>query len=144
VRKSHVSKDQFVTIKQGSPELGGGTWINRDVLMEYDNYPIIFDVSNTENIMANATEIGKIYGKKPNDWLRLPSTISFLKILSNTRKSGISDNQLVTIKQGAPENGKKPNNWLRLPSTTSFLKVLETTRKSRSLIKTVEGQNGGT
>lgn len=40
--------------------------------------------------------------------------------------------------------GKRPSKWLELPSAKEFLSALQTIRKSDSLIKTIEGKNGGT
>lgn len=40
--------------------------------------------------------------------------------------------------------GKRPSKWLELPSAKEFLSTLQTIRKSDSLIKTIEGKNGGT
>jgi hypothetical protein len=52
----------------------------------------------------NATEMAKPFGKRPADWLRLPSTISFLNTLSDVRKSHIGDFQIV-IKGGNGPQG---------------------------------------
>ena len=43
--------------------------------------------SNGENVMVNATQMAKAFGKRPNDWLSLPSTKEFLDELTDTRKS---------------------------------------------------------
>lgn len=40
--------------------------------------------------------------------------------------------------------GKRPSKWLELPSSKEFLSTLQTIRKSDSLVKTIEGKNGGT
>ena len=39
--------------------------------------------------MVNATQMAAKFGKKPAKWLELPSTLSFLKALSEVRKSDI-------------------------------------------------------
>lgn len=75
---------------------------------DYHDSGITF--SGRDDVMINATEMAKVFGKRPNDWLNLPSTKEFLNTLSKVRKSH----------------------------------SLQTTGKSRSLIKTVEGRNGGT
>jgi phage anti-repressor protein len=49
--------------------------------------------------------MGKPFGKKPNDWLRLPATISFLETLANARKSRNSDYQPVITIRGNPDSG---------------------------------------
>ncbi len=38
--------------------------------------------------MVNATEMAKLFGKRPNDWLSLASTKAFIAELSNTRNNG--------------------------------------------------------
>jgi hypothetical protein len=49
--------------------------------------------------------MAKPFGKKPNDWLRLPATISFLETLSSVRKSDTSDYQPIIRKMGSPASG---------------------------------------
>jgi hypothetical protein len=49
--------------------------------------------------------MGKPFGEKPNDWLRLPVTISFLGTKRNMRKSCTSDYQPVITKMGNPDSG---------------------------------------
>lgn len=53
--------------------------------------------------MINATQMAKPFGKRPNDYLSLPSTNELLRAI--TRKLCISDNQLVITKAGSPQNG---------------------------------------
>jgi hypothetical protein len=55
-----------------------------------------------------------------------------------------SENVMINATEMAKPFGKRPAKWLELPSTISFLNNLETVRKSDSLIKTIEGRNGGT
>ncbi len=48
-----------------------------------------------DNLMVNATEMAKTFGKQPYDWFRLPSTIEFLKAFimdyEGTRSEKISE-----------------------------------------------------
>lgn len=53
--------------------------------------------------MVNATQLAKIYGKRPNDYLSLPATNQLINAI--TRKYGISENQLVISKAGSSHNG---------------------------------------
>ena len=46
----------------------------------YNNNPISFDFSGGEK-MINATEMAKFFGKRPVDFLRLPQTEKFIKVL---------------------------------------------------------------
>lgn len=56
-----------------------------------------------ENVMVNATQMAKSFGKRPIDYLRLPSTNELINAI--VRKSHISENQLVISKQGSAGNG---------------------------------------
>ena len=51
----------------------------------YENSSITFQVG--ENLMVNATEMAKAFGKRPAAWLRLPSTVTFMAALGTMRKS---------------------------------------------------------
>lgn len=68
----------------------------------YDDSPIQFEVIEG-HIMANATLMCQVFRARPNDWQALKSTRNYLEAI--TRKNGISENQLVTSRLGAPENG---------------------------------------
>lgn len=74
------------------------------------NNPIVYDYKgsqisfiNDDSVMINATEMAKPFGKRPIDYLRLPSTNELLSAIVG--KSQISENQLVISKQGSAENG---------------------------------------
>lgn len=67
----------------------------------YGGSPVSF--KKGDSVMVNATEMAKPFGKRPNDYLSLPSTNELLNAI--TRKSGISVNQLITTKPGSPQNG---------------------------------------
>ena len=57
--------------------------------------------SNGENVMVNATQMAKAFGKKPHEWLRLPSTIEFLNELTEVRKSlNVEYQAVITTKGG--------------------------------------------
>lgn len=44
---------------------------------------------NGKNVMVNATEMAKAFGKRPAKWLELPSTKEFLSALNDVRKLDI-------------------------------------------------------
>ena len=62
-------------------------------LFKYNGTGITFKVG--DNLMVNATEMAKTFGKQPYDWFRLPSTIEFLKAFimdyEGTRSEKISE-----------------------------------------------------
>lgn len=71
-------------------------------VLPYNGTNITFELANGD-VMVNLTEMAKAFGKRPNDFLGLPSTNQLVKAI--TRKSGISENQVVIQKQGAPQFG---------------------------------------
>lgn len=72
-------------------------------VFKYEGLPVTFRTGDTT--MVNATEMAKPFGKRPVDWLNLPSTKEFITELSNVRKSNISDFQPIITQQGSPVNG---------------------------------------
>lgn len=70
-------------------------------IFEYNGNNISFGTEG--NVMVNATEMAKAFGKRPNDYLSLPTTNELIKAI--TRKSGNSENQIVTTKVGTPQFG---------------------------------------
>ncbi len=67
----------------------------------YNGNEVLFDIK--DDVMVNATQLAKIYGKRPNDYLSLPATNQLINAI--TRKYGISENQLVISKAGSSHNG---------------------------------------
>lgn len=82
-------------------------------IFNYQKNAVSFRKSDNGNMMVNATEMARPFGKRPTKWLELPSTVSFLETLakvrkshtSNVRFSDTSNNQLVMSQMGSPENG---------------------------------------
>ncbi len=70
--------------------------------------------------MVNATEMAKAFGRRPNDWLSLPSTISFIEALTNTRKSGNAEFQPYTTVRG----GSNPGTWMHEDLAIEFARWL--------------------
>lgn len=81
-----------------------------------------------EEIGKDFPEMAKPFGKRPIDYLRLPSTNELLSAI--VRKSHISENQLVISKQGSAENGG--GTWMhedegnKLLFSIAYLKKLRT------------------
>jgi len=57
----------------------------KNEIFTYHDNPITFQ--NGDSVMINATEMAKPFGKRPVNWLALPSTGSFLRSLEKVRKS---------------------------------------------------------
>ena len=73
--------------------------------------------------MVSATQMAKVFGKRPNDWLNLQSTKEFLNELTNTRKNGNADYQaVITIKGGV--NPSMGGTWLSEDAAIEFARWL--------------------
>lgn len=72
-------------------------------LINYDYKGRKISFISDKNVMVNATQMAKPFGKRPNDYLSLPTTNKLIKAI--TKKSGISENQIVTTKAGTPQFG---------------------------------------
>lgn len=91
-----------------------------------------------KDVWVNATEMANGSGKRPVDWLRLPSTKEFLAALGNVRKSHIlvqddtnetsGKSRILVQDEDALENGENINDSV----------------KSEILVRTVRGVHGGT
>ena len=71
-------------------------------IFNYKENPVTFQVGNTD-IMINATEMAKPFGKQPSDWLRLKSTEEFLTALASVR--GIPRTDMLLKIQGGGIQG---------------------------------------
>jgi hypothetical protein len=56
------------------------------------------EFTKDDNLMVNATEMAKVFGKSPWKWLELPSTKEFLEALAENRSLAV--NQLVVSVRG--------------------------------------------
>ena len=71
-------------------------------IFNYNNSPISF--KNERGIaFINATQMAKSFGKRPIDYLNLPSTVSIINAI--VRKSNNSIDQVVITRGGSPNNG---------------------------------------
>lgn len=60
----------------------------------YQDTQIAFVLGNEKNVMVNATEMAKAFGKRTSDFLQNQSTIDFIKKVEQTLKSVHSENEL--------------------------------------------------
>jgi len=88
----------------------------------YNGNEVLFDIK--DDVMVNATQLAKIYGKRPNDYLSLPATNQLINAI--TRKYGISENQLVISKAGSSHNGG--GTWMHEDVALEFLSTLSAVR----------------
>ena len=76
----------------------------------YEGSEVTF--SNGENVMVNATQMAKAFGKQPNDWLKTEQAQRMIEAIAKTNIFGLADNQLVvTIKGG--NNSEERGTWMQ-------------------------------
>lgn len=85
---------------------------------DYNGSKITFSID--KDVYVNATKMAKPFGKRPVDWMNLPSTNEFLQVLSNVRKSDIS--KLVITKQGSSVYGG--GTWMHKDVAIEFARWL--------------------
>ena len=75
----------------------------------YEGNEVTF--SNGDNVMVNATQMAKAFGKQPNDWLKTEQAQRMIEAIAKTNIFGLADNQLVvTIKGG--NNPEERGTWM--------------------------------
>lgn len=72
-------------------------------IYKYNDKEIAFQLTGKNNIMINATQMSKVFGKLPHEYLRLPSTQELIEAIKG--KSLNSDFQAVITKPGTPQFG---------------------------------------
>lgn len=87
-------------------------------IFQYNGNPVTFHLGNGD-LMANATEMAKPFGKLAKDWLSNKSTREFISTLSTVRTIPLTD--LVTIKQGG--NGEQ-GTWMHEDVALEFARWL--------------------
>jgi phage antirepressor YoqD-like protein len=83
----------------------------------YNGNEVLFNIK--DDVMVNATQLAKIYGKRPNDYLSLPATNQLINAI--TRKYGIAENQLVRTERG----GIAPGTWMHRLIVVDFCQWLD-------------------
>lgn len=85
--------------------------------MIYGDMPISF--SGTEEIMVNATEMAKAFGKRPVDWLKTQAAKDYIDALSKVKIFTLD--QLVVVSQG----GSNPGTWFHESVAIEFARWLD-------------------
>ena len=83
----------------------------------YNGNDVLFDIK--DDVMVNATQLARIYGKRPNDYLSLPATNQLINAI--TRKYGIAENQLIRTERG----GISPGTWMHRLIVVDFCQWLD-------------------
>lgn len=78
------------------------------------------------SVMVNATQMGKLFGKKPDNWLRLQSTEEFLKALKDSQsadmRSGLFQDEFSLVKVN--NGGTNPGTWMHEDVALEFSRWL--------------------
>lgn len=83
--------------------------MNNLLTYAYEGSEVTF--SNEDNVMVNATQMAKAFGKQPNDWLKTEQAQRMIEAIAKTNIFGLADNQLVvTIKGG--NNPEERGTWM--------------------------------
>lgn len=67
------------------------------------SYNDAISVSFRSDAWFNATQVGRQFGKKPDDWLRTSDTKEYIQAISQI--CDFQQVQLVSVKRGSPDNG---------------------------------------
>jgi hypothetical protein len=102
--------------RHSNPEQDAPQNLPEVINFNYDGNPVSFTVNG--KVMVNATEMAKTYGKRPVDWLRLPSTTDFIEELTKVRNSHFDN----FIKPQA--GGKNPGTWMHEDVALEFARWL--------------------
>lgn len=86
------------------------------VVYQYEGSSVTF--FKGENVMVNANEMAKPFGKRPVDWMQNQQTKEFLAELSKVRKSTLAD--LVRVVKG----GNNPGTWMNQDVALEFARWL--------------------
>lgn len=86
-------------------------------IFKYNDTPVTFELGNRE-IMVNATQMAKPFGKTTKDWLRTNSAKDFIDTLSAVRQICLTD--LVKVVQG----GKQQGTWMHEDVAMEFARWL--------------------
>lgn len=89
------------------------------VTLTYEGTNITF--LKGDNVMVNATQMAKPFGKRPTDWLKLPSTKEFIQTLSEVRKS---HNTFIETFRGVYRNGRQQGTWMHQDVALEFARWL--------------------
>ena len=94
---------------------------NNIVVFDYQGSNIPFALTGND-VMINATEMAKPFGKRPSKWLVLPSTKEFINIFLNIRKLDIED--LIKTERGGSNFGKRHGTWMHEDIAIEFARWL--------------------
>lgn len=90
--------------------------MNNPVVYDYKGSQISFSLG--ENVMANATEMAKPFGKQPIDWLKTNQSKDYIETFSKLKFISLAD--LVQVTKG----GNNPGTWMHEDVALEFARWL--------------------
>lgn len=87
---------------------------------EYNGSKITFSLG--AEVYVNATKMAKPFGKQPAQWLRLPSSQEFIRVLGDVRK--VNYTALVIAKRGNYSNNGEQGTWMHKDVAIEFARWL--------------------
>lgn len=93
---------------------------NRVQVFSYNGSSVSF--FNGKNVMVNATEMAKVFGKRTSDWLQNQSTVEFINAITEVRKSVSADFQAVSVVKGG--NPNQQGTWMHEDVALEFARWL--------------------
>ena len=90
--------------------------MNNPVVYDYKGSQISFSLG--ENVMANATEMAKPFGKQPIDWLKTNQSKDYIETFSKLKFISLAD--LVQVIKG----GNNPGTWMHEDVALEFARWL--------------------
>ena len=90
--------------------------MNNPVVYDYKGSQISFSLG--ENVMANATEMAKPFGKQPIDWLKTNQSKDYIETFSKLKIISLAD--LVQVTKG----GNNPGTWMHEDVALEFARWL--------------------
>lgn len=97
--------------------------MNETSIFSYNGSSISF--FNGKNVMVNATEMARVFGKRPVDWLQNQSTVEFINAITEVRKSTSADFQAVSVAKGG--NPQMQGTWMHEDVALEFARWLSPT-----------------
>ena len=82
-----------------------------DTLLKYAYQGSEVTFFNGENVMVNATQMAKAFGKQPNDWLKTEQAQRIINAIAETKIFGSVENQLVKVVKGG-NNLEEQGTWM--------------------------------
>ncbi len=79
--------------------------------------------SNGENVMVNATQMAKAFGKQPIDWLKTEQAQRMIKAIAELKIFGSVENQLVRVVKGG-NNPEEQGTWMHEDVALEFARWL--------------------